>query len=117
MTLIFSGGAEILMESTAYGGSSQLTDLLHARSAYFNKHTFDITGTRDLSASIKEELDRLASNPAALMPTTVLFVEIPTNPDMKVPDILVLARLCRDYRKATSKEIVLFVDTTFAPSS
>lgn len=117
MTLIFSGGADILMASTAYGGSSQLTDLLDDRSAYFNKHKFDITGTRDLSASIKEELDRLASNPSALMPTTVLFVEIPTNPDMKVPDILVLARLCTKYQKTTGKEIILFVDTTFAPSS
>ena len=51
------------------------------------------------------------------MPTTVLFVEIPTNPDMKVPDILVLARLCQKYQKATGKEIILFVDTTFAPAS
>jgi len=87
------------MASTAYGGSSQLTDLLNSRSAYFNKHKFDITGTRDLSASIQEELDRLAADPSALMPTTVLFVEIPTNPDMKVPDILVLAKLCTKYKK------------------
>jgi cystathionine beta-lyase/cystathionine gamma-synthase len=74
------------MASTAYGGSSQLTDLLNSRTAYFNKHKFDITGTRDLTGSIKEELDRLASDPSILMPTTVLFVEIPTNPDMKVPN-------------------------------
>ena len=85
------------MASTAYGGSSQLTDLLNSRTAYFNKHKFDITGTRDLTGSIKEELDRLASEPSVLMPTTVLFVEIPTNPDMKVPNILELAKLCTKY--------------------
>jgi cystathionine beta-lyase/cystathionine gamma-synthase len=87
------------MASTAYGGSSELTDLLSARSAFFNKSTFDITGTRDLAASIKESLDALAAAPAKLMPTTVLFVEIPTNPDMKVPDILVLAKICSNYKK------------------
>jgi cystathionine beta-lyase/cystathionine gamma-synthase len=65
----------------------------------FNKSTFDITGTRDLAASIKESLDALAAAPAKLMPTTVLFVEIPTNPDMKVPDILVLAKICSNYKK------------------
>ena len=85
------------MASTAYGGSSQLTDLLNSRTAYFNKHKFDITGTRDLTGSIKEELDRLASDPSILMPTTVLFVEIPTNPDVKVPNILELAELCTKY--------------------
>jgi len=71
--------------------------LLNSRTAYFNKHKFDITGTRDLTGSIKEELDRLASDPSILMPTTVLFVEIPTNPDMKVPNILELAKLCTKY--------------------
>ena len=36
------GGADILMCSTAYGGSSQLTDLLTSRTSKLNKHTFDI---------------------------------------------------------------------------
>lgn len=117
MALLFTGGADILMASTAYGGSSELTDLLSARSAYFNKHKFDITGTRDLAGSIQESLDALSADPAKLMPTTVLFVEIPTNPDMKVPDILLLAKMCSDYKKKTQKEIILMVDTTFAPHS
>lgn len=98
MALLFTGGVDIVMASTAYGGSSQLTDVLTARSAFFNKHTFDITGTRDLAKSIQESLDALSANPSALMPTTVLFVEIPTNPDMKVPDILVLAKMCKAYK-------------------
>ena len=117
LALLFTGGCDILMASTAYGGSSELTDLLNARSAFFNKHRFDITGTRDLAGSIKESLDALAADPSKLMPTTVLFVEIPTNPDMKVPDILVLAKMCTQYKKKTQKEIILMVDTTFAPHS
>ena len=44
MTLVFQGGADILMASTAYGGSSQLTDLIAQRATHFVKHTFDITG-------------------------------------------------------------------------
>jgi cystathionine beta-lyase/cystathionine gamma-synthase len=49
--------------------------------------------------------------------TTVLFVEIPTNPDMKVPDITKLATMCQKFKKEADKEVILFVDTTFAPAS
>jgi len=90
-TLIAKGGVDFLMASTAYGGSSELTDLLLARAETFKKHKFDITGKNDLSKSIQSGLDLLASDPNSLFPTTVLFVEIPTNPDMKVPEIEVLA--------------------------
>lgn len=81
------------------------------RSANFRKHTFDImgsahavcvrtllliyfsnflllviffVGTIDITESIRGALNLLAANASNLMPTTVLFVEIPTNPDMKV---------------------------------
>ncbi|ORY46754.1 hypothetical protein BCR33DRAFT_783237 [Rhizoclosmatium globosum] len=37
-------------------------------------------------------------------PTTVLFVEIPTNPDMKVPDMAVLARHLETYAKTTKSK-------------
>ena len=78
-------GADVLMASTAYGGSSELTDICN-RAPCFAKHTFDITGRRDISAAIQAALGLLAdpANAAELKPTTVLFVEIPTNPDMKV---------------------------------
>ena len=42
ITLLLRGGADILMASTAYGGSSQLTDILTGSAATLNKHTFEI---------------------------------------------------------------------------
>jgi cysteine synthase A len=47
----------------------------------------------------------------------VLFVEIPTNPDMKVPDMARLAQLLTAYQKQSNKRVLLLVDTTFAPAS
>ena len=42
-------------------------------------------GDTGMEASIRTCLDGLAAKGAeALLPTTVLFVEVPTNPDMKV---------------------------------
>lgn len=75
------GGADILMASTAYGGSSQLTDLLEKFSPSIKKHTFDIQGSNDMIQSIKS---RLSDHSRFKQKTTVVFVEIPTNPDMKV---------------------------------
>ncbi|KAG9406019.1 hypothetical protein AC1031_003940 [Aphanomyces cochlioides] len=116
LSLLRNGGADILMASTAYGGSSQLTDIFVARSAgKFHKWTFDITGKNKISTAIKAGLDSLLT--AATAPTTVLFVEIPTNPDMKVPDMATLAQHLQDYRDATGKDVLLLIDTTFAPAS
>ncbi|KAJ3295719.1 hypothetical protein HDU79_008567 [Rhizoclosmatium sp. JEL0117] len=116
LALLTTGGADILMASTAYGGSSQLTDIFAARSpAKFTKSTYDITGKNDIQIAIKTSLDKLAKT--AKTPTTVLFVEIPTNPDMKVPDMAVLARHLETYAKTTKKQVLLLVDTTFAPAS
>jgi cystathionine beta-lyase/cystathionine gamma-synthase len=117
MTLVFQGGCDVVMASTAYGGSSQLTDLLADRSATFKKHTFDITGKADKTEAIRGCLNGLAVNAAALMPTTVLFVEIPTNPDMKIPNIAELAVVLENYEKNTGKKVLLLVDATFAPGS
>ncbi|ETW01240.1 hypothetical protein H310_06825 [Aphanomyces invadans] len=116
LSLLHGGGADILMASTAYGGSSQLTDIYVNKSAgKFHKWTFDITGKNEISDSIKRALDGLQTTATA--PTTVLFVEIPTNPDMKVPDMATLAQHLTSYRNATGKEVLLLVDTTFAPAS
>jgi cystathionine beta-lyase/cystathionine gamma-synthase len=120
MALVEHGGADIVMASTAYGGSSELTDIIAKRAPErFNKHTFDITGKNDISLAIKEALDRLAepSLSTSLHPLTVLFVEIPTNPDMKVPEMEELAALLTEYQKSTGKQVLLLVDTTFAPGS
>ncbi|OQS02393.1 hypothetical protein THRCLA_05230 [Thraustotheca clavata] len=115
LALLQKGGADVLMASTAYGGSSQLTDIFTSRApTLFTKATFDITGKNEISTSIKNALDALA--PKAKTPTTVLFVEIPTNPDMKVPDMATLARHLTAYQQSTGKEVLLLVDTTFAPA-
>ena len=108
------GGADVVMCSTAYGGSSQVTDLLAARvpGARLRKHTFDIQGDASgVNDAIAGALRRLllegggGGNPAeaqarahpagegdaavptptaALLPTTLVFAEVPSNPDMKV---------------------------------
>ena len=49
----------------------------------------------------------------------MLFVEIPTNPDMKVPDYEKLAHACKEYKNKVKdvKDIIILVDSTFAPAS
>ena len=83
------------MASTAYGGSSELVDILVARSGALRKHTFDVFGEVAMVASIEASLRMLEESSEASSeagdgggpPATVLFVEVPTNPDMKVPDL------------------------------
>jgi cystathionine beta-lyase/cystathionine gamma-synthase len=48
---------------------------------------------------VKGSLDNLASNSSRLLPTTLLFIEIPTNPDMKVPNLAELAKLAAEYKE------------------
>jgi cysteine synthase A len=115
LTLIARGGADVLMCSTAYGGCSELTDLLCARSQQLTRTNFDIQGDINIEGSIKEGMDHLSTNGAH--PTTVLFVEIPTNPDQKIPDVAQLAQMLTQYQQDTGKQMVLLVDTTFCPGS
>ncbi len=81
--LIVGGGADVLMASTAYGGSSQLTDLLCDQTGLLRKSTFDIQGTAGVEDGIAAGLSHLTAKGDALLPSTVLFLENPTNPDMK----------------------------------
>ena len=117
IALLKQKGCNLLMCSTAYGGSSQLTDLITSRAPTFSKSTFDIQGDADIGKSIQTSLNALAKDPAALHPTTVLFVEIPTNPDMKVPDLDDVGKYVSEYKAATGKRVILCIDATFAPSS
>mmetsp|Transcript_92987 Transcript_92987/g.265455 ORF Transcript_92987/g.265455 Transcript_92987/m.265455 type:complete len:606 (+) Transcript_92987:491-2308(+) len=110
------GGADILMCSTAYGGSSELTDLCLTREN-LRKSTFHIQGGASFNGSIEAALGALAADPASLRPTTVLFVEIPSNPDQKMPDLAQLAASCEAYQESSGKQLLLLVDTTFAPAS
>jgi hypothetical protein len=58
-SLVKNGGADIVMSSTAYGGSSQLTDLMVERSGNFRKHKFDITGKNKLEEAIEKTMNEL----------------------------------------------------------
>jgi len=119
VSLIQRGGTDVLMCSTAYGGSSQLTDLLNNKAqGKFKKHTFDIQGLdANIVERISNRLDDLAAKPADLLPTTVIMIECPTNPDMKVPDMKALAEMLQGYKAKTGKKVVLLIDNTFAPGS
>eukprot|EP00615_Pteridomonas_danica_P000789 CAMPEP_0114351734 /NCGR_PEP_ID=MMETSP0101-20121206/17424_1 /TAXON_ID=38822 ORGANISM="Pteridomonas danica, Strain PT" /NCGR_SAMPLE_ID=MMETSP0101 /ASSEMBLY_ACC=CAM_ASM_000211 /LENGTH=535 /DNA_ID=CAMNT_0001491795 /DNA_START=348 /DNA_END=1955 /DNA_ORIENTATION=- len=125
-TLINRGGCDLFMASTAYGGSSQLVDLYSEHSKgekdgnpLITKHKFDIQGKAGMIKSIRSKLDSFSESSVqdSHLPTTVLFVEIPTNPDMKVPDIEELAMILSNYGKKTGKSVLLLVDCTFAPGS
>jgi cysteine synthase A len=108
------------MCSTAYGGSAEMTRMWGKSDADYRiqRHDFHIQGAADdLNASVRGELDKFVAQGAATYPTTVVFVEVPTNPDMKVPDVNDLAAACLEYRHATGKRVLLLVDVTFAPGS
>ena len=122
ITLISQGGANVVMASTAYGGSSELVDIITKKSLLFKKHTFDITGNNIVLNAIQSTLSTLIEqhtqqDSEPLLPYTVVFVEIPTNPDMKVPPIRELAELTSNYQIKTGKKVMLLIDTTFAPGS
>lgn len=117
-TMIDRGGCNVLMASTAYGGCSELTDLISKFAPEkFSQTRYDVQGASQMIDSIRLRLDELAADPANLKPTTVLLSEIPTNPDMKVPDIKALAETIMAYKKKTGKGFVMITDTTFAPGS
>eukprot|EP00931_Biecheleriopsis_adriatica_P101132 TRINITY_DN76342_c0_g1_i1.p1 TRINITY_DN76342_c0_g1~~TRINITY_DN76342_c0_g1_i1.p1 ORF type:complete len:636 (-),score=106.32 TRINITY_DN76342_c0_g1_i1:182-2089(-) len=117
VTLIARGGADVLMCSTAYGGTVQMTDIFDKTETKFRKHDFHIQGAdAKIGDSIQRELKRLAGR-EDLLPLTVVFLEIPTNPDMKVPDLPFLVSLCEEHKRATGKQVMLLVDSTFAPGS
>lgn len=115
LALVARGGVDVLMCSTAYGGCSQCTDLIAERTDRFCKSTFDIQGDASIDESIQGALSALVT--AHDLPLTVLFVEIPTNPDQKVPDTQKLVDSLQTYKQQTRKDVLLIVDTTFAPAS
>lgn len=120
-TMITSfGGADTVCCSTGYGGSDKLASIMEERSpGQFRKHSYDIQGSLDLTESISNKLDELMGETRrdALLDNTVVIIEIPTNPDMKVPQLPVLVAKCQDYQRVTGKKLILLIDTTFSPSS
>ena len=122
-----AGGAELIMCSTCYGGSSQLTDLLTERCPdQLRKHTFGVQGDADIVKALKGALDMVNGLPleaeAQRKKKTVLFIECPTNPNMKVPDMDALADMIESYVNAAGAgrcmdDFLLMIDATFAPGS
>ena len=118
LALKAAGGAEVVICSTCYGGSSELTDLVGDGGGPLRKTTFDLQGGLSFNDSIRETLEALAAAPrAGALPATVVFVEIPSNPDQKLPDLAALARDVGAYQAATGARTLVLVDTTFAPAS
>eukprot|EP00518_Triparma_eleuthera_P018684 CAMPEP_0197551000 /NCGR_PEP_ID=MMETSP1320-20131121/4400_1 /TAXON_ID=91990 /ORGANISM="Bolidomonas sp., Strain RCC2347" /LENGTH=604 /DNA_ID=CAMNT_0043111437 /DNA_START=220 /DNA_END=2034 /DNA_ORIENTATION=+ len=99
-----------VMASTAYGGSSELTDLNVG--SRFNKATFAIQGDSDYVESVKTTLSQLSGTGPV-----VVFCEFPSNPDMKVPDLNAFLKTVHDFKSSSGREVHLLVDTTFAPPS
>ena len=173
LTLEDTGGANVVMCSTAYGGSSELTDICMARGGKITKSTYDIQGDVPMEPSIEAALASLQADPSKLLPTTVrrrfvfasgscylmslhkiilwehaapfsppplppthtlfplsafhretwagavqvLFVEVPSNPDQKIPDLARIARALAAHEQASGKRVLVLIDTTFAPSA
>eukprot|EP00041_Stephanoeca_diplocostata_P002432 m.26534 g.26534 ORF g.26534 m.26534 type:complete len:614 (+) comp13342_c0_seq2:126-1967(+) len=117
LSMISRGGADVVMASTAYGGSSQLTDVIEQHSTLFRKTKYHVQGDNGMVDAIRIQLTALSAHPEKLFPTTVLFSELPTNPDMKVPDLQELAAVITEYKEKTGKKLVFLADTTFAPGS
>jgi len=117
LSMASDGGADVLMASTAYGGSSEMTDLMvkHCNGS-IRKHKFHVQGTNDMVESVKSALSGLRSM-GGLKLSTVLCAEIPTNPDMKVPDLKSVVELLQEHGKETGKSVHIIIDTTFAPAS
>lgn len=120
------GGAELIMCSTCYGGSSQLADLLVSRTpSTLRKHTFAIQGDADIVLALRSTLERVNALPdegeGLRKKKTLLFIEVPTNPNMKVPDLDALADMIDTYVKAkpgrSMDDFLLMIDATFAPGS
>ncbi len=109
-----------VMCSTAYGGSSQQTDILSTRSksdtVSMFRHKFDIQGaSADVLASVTETLAHMKTGPRKSL--TLVQIEYPTNPDMKDCDLGGLREVLDDYRRTTGSQVLLLLDTTFSPPS
>jgi len=122
MAALEIGGRDIdlLMCSTAYGGSSQQADILSKRSrrskaVRLQKHTFDIQGKLNVLESISAKLEAMKAGPKKDI--TLVELEYPTNPDMKDCDVGGLESIIQAYSTATGSRTVLILDTTFAPPS
>lgn len=55
----------------------------------FKKHAYDIQGELDVTLSINQKLDELIQKKQSLNPTTVILIEIPTNPGITLYSLFI----------------------------
>jgi len=111
---------DLVMCSTAYGGSSQQADILSKKSrskaVHLQKHKFDIQGKAgDVLKGITMKLESMKSGPKKAL--TLVAIEYPTNPDMKDTDLAALLPVLQSYQKATGSKVLAILDVTFSPQS
>jgi hypothetical protein len=115
---ISKGNVDIVMASTAYGGSSQQSDILANKLEGITKHTFDIQGDSDVLESLRKTLESMGDrHKDDIGNVTIIQIEYPTNPDMKDVDLAALEKVCKVYEEATGSKVLLVLDTTFSPLS
>jgi len=112
---------DVVMCSTAYGGSCQQTDILierttRSKNVRLEKHKFDIQGNVPVFDALQARLGIMRKR-SKQKKLTIVEIEYPTNPDMKDCDLKKLKNELISYRKDTGSEVVLILDTTFSPPS
>eukprot|EP00750_Incisomonas_marina_P025501 INCI5517.1.p1 GENE.INCI5517.1~~INCI5517.1.p1 ORF type:complete len:711 (-),score=149.77 INCI5517.1:58-2100(-) len=111
-----------VMCSTAYGGSSQQTDILSTRTfqvglVHMERHKFNIQGAAaDVFKSLRTTLNAMKASESR-KPLTLVQIEYPTNPDMKDCDLAAVEEELQQYQAATGSQVLLLLDTTFSPPS
>ncbi len=108
------GTIDMICASTAYGGSSESMNIMADRSQDMALHLYDIQGDRDVLYAINKLLESIKGNKKK---GTVIKLEFPTNPDMKVCDLMALSKMLINFQKKSGSSVVLILDTTLCPSS
>jgi cystathionine gamma-lyase len=92
---IADAGSHIIAGDDMYGGSYRLFERVRKRSAGLQFSYVDMTDPAQLIAAIRPE-------------TRMVWVETPTNPMLKLADLAVIGKICRE------RGIIAIADNTFA---
>lgn len=92
---LLDAGAHILSGDDLYGGTYRLFDRVRSRSAGHRFSFVDMTDPAAFEAALRDD-------------TRMVWVETPSNPLLRLTDLAVIARLCRD------RGIICVADNTFA---
>lgn len=94
---LMDAGSHMVVMDDLYGGTTRLFNRVRARSAGLKISTADLTVEANLRAALTPE-------------TRMVWVETPTNPNLKLADLRMIARVARQ----VSPNAVLVCDNTFA---